>query len=125
MTLAEVEGRRFCARQSVFELAQRLAERGWVRIEPVTMPAADVDEASLAKSKRGQERLGRRASLLRLTEEGEGFTASVIRRHAKLVYALMRAVDLRDLDGLSRTCRKIREGDPLKLIRELMMEDLD
>ena len=40
-----------------------------------------------------------------------------------LIYALMRAIDTREAERLSRTCRKIREGDAVRLIKELMMED--
>jgi hypothetical protein len=32
---------------------------------------------------------------------------------------------MRDAKRLSRTCRRIREGDAVKLIKELMMEDLE
>ena len=89
------------------------------------MPAAEIDEARLPKGERGRERVGRTASMVRLTDEGRNFMQGVMRRHTKLVYALMRAVGLRELDRLSETCRKIREGDPFRLIDELTMEDPD
>jgi DNA-binding MarR family transcriptional regulator len=79
----------------------------------------------LKKSQRGRLRLGRRATSLRLTEKGEKFAALVIRRNAKLVYAFMRVIDPREMDRFSRTCQRIREGDPIKLIKELMMEDVE
>jgi hypothetical protein len=49
--------------------------------------------------------------------------AVVVRKHAKLAYAFMRVIDPREMEKLSRTCRKLREGDPVKLIREIMMDD--
>jgi DNA-binding MarR family transcriptional regulator len=125
MTVAEAAKKRCCARQSLFSLAERLGESGWVEIQPVRLPAVEVGELNIARSKRDQERLGRRAANLRLTEEGENFMAGVLPRHEKLVYALMRAIDPREMDRLSRTCRKIREGDVAKLIKELMMEDVE
>ena len=125
MTVAEAAKKRYCARQSLFSLAERLGESGWVRIDPVRLPAVEMGEESRAGSKRDEDRLGRRAANVRLTEEGENFVAGVMPRHEKLIYALMRAINPREMDRLSRTCRRIREGDVVKLIKELMMEDVE
>lgn len=123
MTTVEMGKRRFCARQSLFGLAERLAEDGLVEIDRGTLVAVETEEARLPKEKRGGERNGRRVATLRLTEEGRKLMDVVMRRHTKLIYALMRAIDMREAERLSRTCRKIREGDAVRLIRELMMED--
>jgi len=123
MSTVEMGKRRCCARQSLFALAERLAKDGLVEIERETLAAVEVEEARLPREKRGGERAGRRVASLRLTEEGQQLMAVVTRRHAKLIYALMRAIDMRETERLSRTCRKIREGDAVKLIKELMMED--
>lgn len=125
MTVAAITERRCCTKQSLFELARRLAERGFVKLEVVRLPAVEADESRISKAKRQRERRGRRAVTLRLTEEGKKFMAVVMRRHAKLVYAFMRAVNPRAMENVSRACRKIREGDPFKLIHELMMEDVE
>lgn len=122
MALAE---RRFCSRQSVAVTVGALAEKGWLQIETIRMPATEVTETHLSKAELGQERLGRMAALVRLTAEGESFVDGVTRRHAKVVYALMRALALRDVDRLGETCRRLREGDPFRLIQELMMEDVE
>ena len=123
MTTVEMGKRRCCARQSLFAFAERLAKDGLVEIERETLAAVEIEEARLPKEKRGRERTGRRVATLRLTEKGEELMGIVARRHAKLIYALMRAIDMREAERLSRTCRKIREGDAVKLIKELMMED--
>ena len=56
-------------------------------------------------------------------ERGRTFMERLDRRHGKLVYALTRSISVGDMDRLSETCRGIREGDPFRLIHELMMED--
>jgi DNA-binding MarR family transcriptional regulator len=123
MTMAAVAERQCCARQSLFSLADRLARFGWVRLERMRVPAAEVDENNLAKHKRGAGRVGRRATSVRLTSEGEKFIEAVIRRHKKLVYAFMCGIDPRSLERLRRTCRQLREGDIGKMLKELMMEE--
>ena len=125
MTARTMVEKRSCSRQSLFKTAEGLAGRGLLQIESVKMPAREMSETKLPKSRRGRERVGRTAAMVRLTDEGGKFMRGVMRRHTKLVYALMRAVGLRELDHLSETCRKIREGDPFRLIHELMMEDPD
>lgn len=119
MTTTEVAKRRGCARQSLGELAERLASDGLLEIERGTSRSPHEDEELDGKGK------GWRASMLRLTERGESLMRGAMRRHGKLIYALMRAIDPRDMDRLSKTCRKIREGNVVKLIKELMMEDED
>lgn len=123
MTMGALAEKRYCRKQTVSATVRTLAAPGWLQIEPIRMPAAEVDESRLAKNLRGRERLGRPATRVRLMEEGRAFMERVERRHSKLVYALMRSITTGDMDRLSETCRTIREGDPFKLIHELMMED--
>jgi len=119
MTTTAVARSRGCARQSLGELAERLAADGLLEVERRTVCAVDEDKDE-EQNQRGK---GWRASTLLLTEKGETLMRGVMRRHGKLIYALMCAIDPRDMDRLSRTCRRIREGDVVKLIKELMMED--
>ena len=125
MTATAIAERRYCRRQSVFDIAHRLDESGWVKREVFRLPAADVDEKRIQKSLRDRARLGRKAVRLSLTPEGEKLIAGVIPRHAKLVYALMLAVECRQVEALGETCRKLREGDVLKLLNEITMRDPD
>jgi len=39
------------------------------------------------------------------------------------VKALMRAIDGRQQETLSQICRRLRAGDALKFVKEIMMED--
>lgn len=121
-TMPEMAARRNCGRQGQFGLAQPLIEKGWVRLEAVRVHVADGDAGGTEEIEPGP---GRRVTRMHLTAEGQEFMAVVMRRHAKLIYALMKVVDPREMDRLSRSCRRIREGDSLKLIRELMMEDYE
>ena len=119
-TMPDMAARRNCVRQGQFALAQPLIERGWVRLEAMRVRTVDADVESANGDEPGP---GRRVTRMHLTAEGQEFMAMVMRRHAKLIYALMKVIDPREMDRLSRSCRRIREGDPLKLIQELMMED--
>jgi hypothetical protein len=49
--------------------------------------------------------------------------SQVLPRHSKLVKSLMRVLDAREQGSLSRICRKLQEGDVLKFVREITMED--
>ena len=125
MTMMALAERKFCTRQTMDVIVRALAKKGWLQIEPIRMPPAEAPETHRSKAQRAREKLGRMATLVRLTTEGENFVDGVTRRHAKLVYALMRSITLRDVDRLGETCRRLREGDPFRLIQELMMEDVD
>lgn len=125
MTTVEAGKRRYCTRQSLFRFAERVESRGWIEIERETLPAAEIEEAKLPREKRQQDRSGRCVASLRLTDKGRSLITGALRRHAKLIYALMRGIDMQEAKRLSRTCQKIREGNVMKLIKELMMQDED
>lgn len=123
MTTTAIAERRWSRRQSVLGMASRLEESGWIVQEATRLPAAEIDENRLMKSLRGRPRLGRKAVRIRLTKEGERLMRRVIPRHAKLVYALMLAVSVYQVDALAETCRKLREGNIVKLLNEITMRD--
>ena len=60
-----------------------------------------------------------------LSKAGKKFIGSVLPRHAKMVKALMRVLDGREQEWISRTCRKLREGDVVKFVSELTHEDVE
>jgi DNA-binding MarR family transcriptional regulator len=110
-------------RQNLDAIVRRLEERRWVRRVMMTVPRAT--EAP----KGSRERMARRArrrwgvGVLTLTREGEKFVARVFPQHAKVVKALMRALDGREQDTLVEICRKLRAGAILKFISEITHED--
>ena len=68
---------------------------------------------------------GRRVLFLRLSEEGRRFIAYASPRHRKLVKAEMRAIEGREQQTVSRILRKLRQGDPIRFLREIRMMDAD
>jgi DNA-binding MarR family transcriptional regulator len=123
VTTPEFCRRRGCTPQAMDHILQPLQTRGWVRYEVIDLPPVPVELTHLAKSKRDEPRRGRRAGQVRLTPGGEKFMRVVLPRHAKLVFAFMRALNMREQDSLGKACRKLREGDVLKLLHEISMQD--
>jgi len=111
--------------RNVRRLQERLAERGWLRKIAVTLPPAEFARLHLPKAERDYRRRGRRISVLGLTRKGKKFMKEVLPRHSKLVKALMRVLDGREQKTLVRICQKLREGDALKFVNELRMEDVE
>jgi hypothetical protein len=69
------------------------------------------------------EERGRPVTVIELTEQGEALIANVFQKHAKLVKAQMRVLDGREQQTVSRLCEKLRRGEVMKFVRELMMEE--
>jgi DNA-binding MarR family transcriptional regulator len=124
VSVPAVAERRGCRRQNLDVIIARLEEHGWVRRTMVTYPPAAIKASRLPKAMRGRPRHGRRVGHVALTPLGKKFLGAVLPRHAKVVKALMRAIDGREQESLIRICRKLREGgDVLKLVSEMTRED--
>ncbi len=106
-------------RQNLDAIVKGLAEEGWV--EAKRLSVAEI-EALGVKVPEGD---GRPLTLLRLTEEGSVFAERFLPRHAKVVRAYMRALDMREQRKLSLLCRKLREGDVMRFISEMEHEDVE
>jgi DNA-binding MarR family transcriptional regulator len=119
MTVPAVSQGRRCTRQNVFFLSGRLAERGWVEREVLMLPPVDGASAETSENGDGKPREGRRIARVRLTPAGQRFIGTVFPRHAKVVLALMRALNAREQKFLRRLCRKLREGDVRKFLSEI------
>jgi len=125
MSLGVVAERCRCKYQNVDAIAVRMEERGWVRREVSELPPVEIKESHIAKVKRGEPRRGRSVVLMQLTPAGEKFMGNVFPRHAKVIKALMRTLDGREQETLSRLLRKLREGDVLKFFSEITHEDVE
>lgn len=123
LTVPDVAGRRLCTRQNIYFVLEELQKRGWVRQMVVRAPAAAIKESRISKLRRGIQREGPRVAVVGLTKEGKGFVGKVLPRHVKVVKALMRALDGREQESLSKMCEKLREGDAVKFLREMQMMD--
>ncbi len=123
VTVPDAARRRWCSRQNLDFIIARLEERGLVRQMVVRIPPAAIKESRLPKARRAVDREGPKVSVVGLTKAGKKFIGRVLPRHAKMVKALMRALDGREQESISRVCRKLREGDPVKFFGEIMMMD--
>jgi DNA-binding MarR family transcriptional regulator len=125
LPVPDVARRRLCTRQNIVFIIASLEERGWVRQMVVRVPAAVIKESRLAKLRRGIRRDGPRVSVVGLTKAGKRFVGRVLPRHVKVIKALMRALEGREQESLSKMCRKLREGDVVKFVSEMMHEDVE
>ena len=123
LTVPDVARRRLCTRQNVGFVIASLEKRGWVRQMVVKVPAAAIKESRLSKLRRGIQREGPRVGVVGLTKSGKEFAGSVLPRNVKMIKALMRTLDGREQESLSKMCEKLREGDPVKFFREIQMQD--
>ncbi len=121
LTVPDVGRRTGHKRQNMLVILRRLEEPGWVRQVEVRLPAVEFERAHLSKAKR-EDHEGRMVHAVGLTGRGKKFIGNVLPRHAKVVKALMRALDAREQDSISRVCRKLREGDVVKFVNELRYE---
>ena len=125
LPITEISRRRRSEWNSTVELIGRLEVRGWVRRAVATLPPVEWKRAHLAKSRRNEERRGRRMGVVGLTAEGKRFVRRMLPRHMKYVHALLAALDAREQDSLFRICRKLRTGNPVRFFAEIRREDED
>ena len=125
LTLPDAANRRKARKQNVRGMVRRLEGRGWVGRRIVMLPPVPFEQTHWAKSRRREKREGRKVSVVGLTAAGKKFIRDVLPRHSKLVKSLFRVLDSREQMSLSRLCRKLREGDPVKFIREITMQEVE
>jgi MarR family 2-MHQ and catechol resistance regulon transcriptional repressor len=103
-----------CSRQNVSKVVDSLVRMGCVQTSR---------SAIVRRIRAGvlTEAPDRRILLLRLTAKGDALIRYVFPKHAKLVKAEMKVLDGRQQETLSRLCIKLREGDALRFVKELML----
>jgi hypothetical protein len=92
-----------------------LERRGAVELCRVSAHSASGADAT--QGRRPDPRL----IVVRLTEMGESLIRYVFPVHAKVVKAEMKVLDGRQQETLSRMCVKLRDGDAVKFVKELMI----
>ncbi len=120
--VTEVGRIRGVSRQAIYETIDRLQDRGWVRRKTVTLPPVEFERMHRPESMRDDPRSGRRMNVVGLTKPGKKFFGNVLPSHSKVVKAFMRALTATEQDSLARLCRKLREGDVMKFVKEITME---
>jgi len=122
LTISELGRRRRAKRPNMQVVTDRLRERGWLRRRRVRLAPVG-NKPHVAKSRMIGPRVGKWAVLVSLSKSGKQFMRNVLPRHSKLVKSLMRVLDGREQDTLSRICRKLIAGDVIKFVREITTED--
>lgn len=123
MTTDKIREWKKCSRQGAMHLIRPLEEKGWVRSDVVMLAPVEMDEKQLSRDKRGRRRRGRKIGQVTLTASGKKFIGEIFPRHAKLVFAFMRALEGREQQSLILGCRKLMRGNNEKFMREFMLED--
>lgn len=123
LPVADVARRRKVHWNNAVVMIERMERRGWVRRKAVTLPPVEWERAHLANAMRNVERRGRRMIVVGLTHTGKKFMRDLLPNHSKLVKALMSVLRGKEQDSLFRLCRKLREGDVVKFVREIRMVD--
>ena len=123
LPLRQVAGKQRSQRTNMRKLVMRLGKRGWVRQMIVVLPAVEFERSHLAKSEEDKPRNGRRIGVVGLTKAGKKFMKNVVPRYSKLVKAFMLALYAREQESLVRICEKLREGDVVKLVKEIRIVD--
>ena len=119
-------GPRLGARRSVLtRMIARTSGLGWTRQITTTLPPIAFEHAHLHHALARIPRRGRRIAVIGLTKSGKRFMKDVLPRHLKLMKALLRVLHIREQDTLARICQKLRQGDILKFVHELRMEDTE
>lgn len=124
ITTEEYCRRRRCGRQTFNKMAKRLEARGWVQFDVLELEPAGIEQTQLAKRFRDMPRRGRRMGRLSLPNAGMNFMNVVFPRHAKLVFAFMKALDSREQETISKACKKLRDGDVMKMLKEISIEEV-
>jgi MarR family 2-MHQ and catechol resistance regulon transcriptional repressor len=101
-----------CSLQNMMTVVYRLEKLGLVNRTAANLPRVD--------GKPGQ---GVRVVRVGLTLEGKRLVAKVAPKHARVVKAEMRALEGREQSTLARLCGKLKEGDPVAFMREMMRQD--
>ncbi|MGO9591859.1 MAG: MarR family winged helix-turn-helix transcriptional regulator [Candidatus Acidiferrales bacterium] len=125
LTVPDVGRRTNHKRQNMHIILRRLEEPGWVRQMEVRVPPVEFERSHLPKAKKDEQE-GRMVHVVGLTARGKKFIGNVLPRHAKVVKALMRVLDAREHDSISRACRKLRSPEAVfKFLQEIRMVDED
>jgi len=125
LPITDVSKRRGVGPEATRDVIARLEKRGWVRRGLVKLPPVEFERAHLPKSRKEEPREGRRIEVVGLTAAGKKFIGDVLTRFTKVFKQIMRNINPREQGWLSRLCRKLREGDVVKFVREIRMEEED
>lgn len=125
MTVGDAARRRKTSLHNLKATSKYLEKRGWVQRVVVTLPPAPLEASHKAKAQKNGKRKGRRTGAMMLTPSGKRFIEDVLPSHSKFVKAQMRTLNSREQLSMSRMCRRLRDNDRMKFLREIRMMDED
>lgn len=123
LTTRDVMRARKAKKENVGRMVKHLEGRGWVGRRVITLPPVGFEGSDQAKSRKWERRRGKLIGVVGLTAAGKNLIGDVLPRHSKLVKSLFRVLDSREQMSMTRMCRKLREGDPVKFFREIRLLD--
>ena len=109
-------------KRALHETVRAAEERGWVSVAETYLPPVEMRESRLSKSQRGKPRVGVKLGMVSLTAEGEKLIGRVLPRQETAVRRLMDDLHSRELETLSRICRKLRGSEELPFWFEVMRQ---
>lgn len=124
LTAPDIARRLGRPRQDVRVIVARLEERGWLGRRTASLPPVEFERAHVSKAEQ-EGREGRRVGVVGLTASGKRLIGNALPRHARMVRSLMRVLEARERESISRICRKLRRGDAAKFLLEIRMIDED
>jgi DNA-binding MarR family transcriptional regulator len=119
----ELSGKFRCSKQNVARVLAMLERTGCIRRSGYALPVTSTRNWANpnAWASRNRAASGRRVVLFRLTAGGKDLVKHLFPKHAKAAKAQMKVLDGREQITLIRLCRKLRRGDPVKFLKELMI----
>lgn len=109
-------------KRAVHETVRTAEEFGWVSVAESYLPAVEMRESRLSKSQRGKPRVGLKVGTVSLTPEGERLVGRVLPRQETAVKRLMDELHSRELESLSRICRRLRGSESLPFWSEVVRQ---
>ncbi|MDE3169582.1 MAG: hypothetical protein KGL75_05520 [Acidobacteriota bacterium] len=110
-------------KRAVHETVRAAEQFGWVSVEESYLPAVEMRESRLSKSQRGKPRVGLKVGVVSLTPEGERLVEKVLPKQETAVRSLMEELHSRELESLSRICRRLRGSEALPFWFEVMRQN--
>jgi MarR family transcriptional regulator, 2-MHQ and catechol-resistance regulon repressor len=115
------------SKQNVWYVIDRLVGCGCLERVTAYLPRISPVRSGNAsgQQKTKEPARGKRVMRVRLSVEGRRYIAYVSPRHRKVVKSELRALEGREQVTLSRILRKLRQGDPVRFLREIRMMEAD
>ncbi|MGH9687295.1 MAG: MarR family winged helix-turn-helix transcriptional regulator [Candidatus Acidiferrales bacterium] len=117
LTVSQAMAKRQRDRKNTYFTIRQAEEFGWVKWQVSKYSQTEASERGLATDRHGGHRHGPRVGVVSLTPAGEKLISKALPNHGKVVNSLMRKLEGRERQSLSRLCRKLRREDAFSTLR--------